>query len=90
MVLKDEALPSSAHLWTAWDLKINVEKFKCDLGFWTVNFLRKCWDLYGGRFKFLHHLFIQVAPQMVCDREQKEIVKRKSEGDITNKVLWRC
>lgn len=27
---------------------------------------------------------------MVCDRKQKEIVKRRSEGDITNNVLWRC
>lgn len=27
---------------------------------------------------------------MVCDWKQNEIVKRRSEGDITNNVLWRC
>lgn len=32
---------------------------------------------------------VQVAPQMVCDQKQKEIVKR-SEGSITNNALWRC
>jgi len=33
---------------------------------------------------------VQVAPQMVCDQKRKEVVKRRSEGGITNKVLWRC
>lgn len=32
---------------------------------------------------------VQVAPQMVCDQKRKEIAKR-SEGGITNNVLWRC
>lgn len=29
---------------------------------------------------------VQVAPQMVCDQEWKEIVKRRSEEGITNNV----